>query len=137
MNKLKTTLKQLGIALMLQFVLYGVQFLHIPVCYMPHPEASHVNTFIIYSTTIVIVLFGQIFLVKNIWCWIVTFLIYPILVKIYHPKDLYGIGYDGYVISFNENFDIIFLATLILIIEILACIVANVLRWWKGRKSSK
>lgn len=137
MNKLKTTLKQLGIALMLQFVLYSVQYILIPTCYMPHPQATDIHAFILYSTTILIVLLGQLFLVKNIWCWIVTFPIYPMLVKIYHPNNAYGIGYDGILISFAENFTIIFLAALILITEILVCIVANMLRWWKGRKSSK
>lgn len=127
MKNTKEVQKKLGIALVLQLLVYALQFIIIPVFYYPHPMEQTAGTVILCITTIVMVWIGTTYLLKRIWYWIVSFPIYPFLIKLYHPKDAYGIGYDGYLISFTENFDIIFISLFIIIVEILTCIVVKVL----------
>ena len=115
-------------AIVLQSLIYILQYLLIPIVYLPHPMDQTACTLILFFTTIIILFFGQLFVVKNTWCLIISFPIYPLLIKLYHPKDAYGIGYDGFLISFNESFDIILLSLFIFIIEIITCILVKLIQ---------
>ena len=128
MKTTKEIVKKIVYAIVLQTLIYILQYLLIPIIYIPHPMDQTACTLILFFTTIIIIFFGQLFVIRNTWCWIISFPIYPILIKLYHPTDAYGIGYDGFLISFNENFYIILVSLFILIVEVVACIFVKLIQ---------
>jgi hypothetical protein len=64
------------------------------------------------------VTFAALFLfAKRSWMMLICFLLYPILVKIYHPSYIYGIGYGGFLVAFDENFVIIVWSIVVFLTE--------------------
>jgi hypothetical protein len=116
-------LKAIGLGFLLQFVLYLIQYVGIPYLYIPHPGNQVASTIIICVTSIIVGFFGFYFLMDRSWYWILSIPFYPLLVKMYHPKNIYGIGYDGYLISLHENIGIFVWSVVVLLIQLIEYLI--------------
>lgn len=129
MDKLKRLGIKLGYALLFQILLYIIHFILAPsvLGYKTYIVLEFFDIF--YISTVVITFLGQFYLVKSICCWIVTIPIYPVLIHAYHPKYIYDIGRPNGIIHKDTNVDIIVITLVTLVIELLVCIMTNIIRF--------
>ena len=98
-------------------------------------HAMH-NMFLGISTFIIVVI-GQSLFVKKILSWIINLPIYSILVLIYHPKEIYGIGYRGHSLINVTEIDVLAWSIFLLGIEIFSCVLVNVFIYIKKKAQIK
>lgn len=128
MDKLKKFLTKFGYALAFQVILYVIHFLLAPLV-VGHNNYYDIEIKIIFFITAVVVTFlGQFFVVKNIWCWILSIPIYLVLIYAYHPEHIYDIGRPNGFMYVDENLDVFLTAVVALVLELLVCIVTNIIR---------
>lgn len=81
------------IPILMQMILYIIQFVIIPSIIDIYPSDVHRHFLIIAVTTMVVSLIGMILFSCYFRYWVLGGLIYFILVNIYHPTYIYGIDY--------------------------------------------
>ncbi len=79
--------------IILQLILYITQYIFIPQFIDIYPSDVHMHLIIICSTTFLIAVVGMMCFSDCFRKWLLGWLIYTVLVYIYHPTYIYGIGY--------------------------------------------
>jgi hypothetical protein len=95
---------------------------------MPHPTDQAACTLIVCVTTAILSFGGSYFWVDKMRYWIFSFPLYPILIKIYHPQNIYGIGYDGFLVSFHENVGITIWTVIVLLTELIIYAIVKLIK---------
>lgn len=95
--------KNFGIVFLTQIMLYFIQYIVMPSIFILNPAQTTFNSILLLISTILVLFVSVYYYTDRILYWAASFFVYPILVKVYHPNFAYGIGYDGFLISFNEN----------------------------------
>lgn len=115
--------------MMCQFFLYSLQYIIIPLVYMPHPTVGSKNSFlmILAITTSIIVILGRHLGIDKLKFWILSIPVYPMMIYVYHPKEIYGIGYSGEFDLLNQNWDIFFITVVILGVETITWLLYKLL----------
>lgn len=126
MKKDKAKLKIIAIAMVFQLIIYVVQYILLPVVYVPKPYDESSCYLVLGFSTFIIVFVGQMLFVKKVYGWICSFFIYPMLIVIYHPAEIYGIGYRQHSLINLVEFDIFLVTTFVLCIELVACILVSI-----------
>ena len=102
-----------------QVVLYVIQFFLLPAIIHIYPtDASRQSIALIFTTAVTTVLFG--IHTRKILFWLLSFILYILLVVLYHPDYLYGIGYGMFAAPI---FSIIPLCALVLIVELASLLI--------------
>lgn len=102
-----------------QVVLFIIQFFLLPVIIHIYPsDAARQSIALVLTTAVTTVLFG--FHARKIIYWLLSYLLYILLVILYHPDYLYGIGYGMFAAPI---FSIIPLCALVLIVELAALLI--------------
>ena len=122
--------KKIVIALGLQFGIYLLQYVVIPMVYKPMPNDEWEPLFVILISTVIVVLIGQYIGINKIYMWLLSIPLYPLLVKVYHPEYIYAIGYDSGFFDFRkfENFMILYYTAFVLLFEVCTCSVIFIKR---------
>lgn len=93
--------KKLIYVLLFQLMIYIMLFIISPRLFSLHPSDSSSSFIIISLTATVISLIGIIFFVDQIRYWSIGIPVLWGLIMLYHPQNIYGIGYNsGIGISF-------------------------------------
>ena len=124
------TMKKLLASLISQLTIYVVQFLLLPAVVHIYPSDSHRNFMAISITTAVISIVGMLLFSDQLRFWLGTIVIYAILVLIYHPDNLYGIGYGMFA---NDIISIVVLTFNVMAVQIVCWIVVKTVKmvFWK------
>ncbi|MDD5934662.1 MAG: hypothetical protein PUC65_03715 [Clostridiales bacterium] len=137
MNLKNEKLKKFIICCIFQIMIYIFQFLIRPLFYRPDPMGRLACTIILYSSTFLFVFFGQLFFIKKVWCWILSFPIYPSLIFLYHPKNVYEIGYEGGFSVVSTEIHILVLSVIIFGIEMATCLLVGIISFIRKRMKQK
>ena len=83
--------KQIIQPILLQIVLFLIQFVIIPSFYYISPYDTARCLVVIISTTSLVLVFGMI-KYKRLLGWLLGLIVYGVLIMLYHPNNIYGIG---------------------------------------------
>lgn len=108
-------------------VLYLIQFLLLPLIINKMGNEIWVAFFL---STILCSVIGIIFLSDKLYCWLISDIVYLILMFLYHPEGAYGIGMRGLDLgaeaqSYYNRAD----AWFVIIILFICAIIIQVLIW--------
>lgn len=135
MNKKKDIVKRITIALVFQIMIYVVQYVLIPFVYEPKPYDENACYLVLGLSTFIVTLIGQAFFIKKIYGWVCSLFIYPVLVLIYHPTEIYGIGYRGHALIVVTEIDVLVWTIFVLGVELLTCIIVYIVNFIKKKKT--
>ena len=133
MNKSNKLIK----ILILMLIMYIIDFLIAPnVFKSQYPNDIGART-ILYTSIIVSSIIGMIAISNNIVYYILGDILYYILIFIYHPRGVYGIGWDGiFPRVYNEEiipFQIAIIIIFLLIVQIVISIVVKIIKVIRNR----
>lgn len=97
-------------------LLYIIQYIILPHIIIIYPSDVERVYLTIILSTLLIVLPTMAFLADRFRYWLIFLLLYPILVVLYHPANIYGIGYGMFSIGLLT---IVFLTIAVLLTEFL------------------
>ena len=117
-HKDKNILRGIIVSSIVQFALFFLQYVILPAIYTIYPSDAEqiLNAISIssISTYIAAMSFNKKIKLRY---WIFSFPVYVIATSIYHPQNIYGIGYGMFGIPW---FTIVFLALVVFVCEILS-----------------
>ena len=116
---------------LLQILLYFVQFIFIPSIYYISPYDIMRSFALLIITVCSITTLGMKMVSSNLGGWLLGLGVYTFLVIGYHPNNLYGIGNGMF------DFDIIAISIIIiltLVLQLLIWIILGVYAKWSKRK---
>ena len=83
--------KQIIQPILLQIALFLIQFVIIPSVYYISPYDTARCLVVIISTTTFVLIFGMV-KYKRLLGWLLGLIVYGVLIMLYHPNNIYGIG---------------------------------------------
>lgn len=121
-------MKKIIALLISQITIYLIQFLLVPIVIHIYPSDLHGNFVAICTTTAIITIAGMLMFTDKLRLWLNTIVIYAILVFIYHPNHLYGIGYGMFT---NNSIQIVVLIFTVIVIQMVCWIFVKCLKLLK------
>ena len=137
MNKGK---KLIQITILL-IVIYLIDFIIAPnILKSQYP--NDIGAAIIYYVSIIgSAIIGMIVVSNNIFYWIVGDIVYCLLIFLYHPKGIYGIGLSGILETHyresNVPFHILIQFILFVVIQLIICGLVQIIKIIKNKKTLK
>ena|GEM_PF-2159034 len=95
--------KKMFLALTFQIAIYILLFVLFPI--FPQyirPSSSIYNNLIISSTSALVSIVGIIFFVDKVRFWFMTTPILWLLIVLYHPKHIFGLGWSSDTLNFDN-----------------------------------
>ena len=87
--------RNLLMVILLEFVLYAIQFLIIPITCNNVIGRGNEGIAVLCFTTVLITVAGMLVFLDKMSFWLFGILIYTLLIFLYSPKGAYGIGISG------------------------------------------
>ena len=122
--------------------LYLIQFIVIPMFYLP---SSNEGTFILILSTIIILIIAMLLISDKLRYYLLSDILYIVLLFIYHGKGLYGIGMRGMNLDGMQSFyerksapiGILIMAGVVLILQVSAWIILKIFKYIYNRRKNK
>ncbi len=89
-----------------------------------YPSDFEKNITVLIITTASIALMAMIIYPNSLLIWIASFILYPILVILYHAPGSYGIGYGMFAFV---GFSVVFISMIVLVTEIITWSIIYIL----------
>lgn len=99
-----------------QMIIYGIQYWIIPNIITVYPSDFEKNIMILVFTTFFITTIMMLLDSCSLLQWGLSFFVYPILILLYHPNYVYGIGYGIFAIDWIS---ILFISIIVFGVEVI------------------
>lgn len=97
-------------------IIYGIQYWIIPNIITVYPSDFEKNIMILVFTTFFITTIMMLLDSCSLLQWGLSFFVYPILILLYHPNYVYGIGYGIFAIDWIS---ILFISIIVFGVEVI------------------
>ena len=137
--------KQLLSVILCGVCLYLIQFLLIPAISFDLVTGNHEMIVVLFLSTVIVTTIGVIFFSDRLRYWLLSLLIYVILIFLYSPPYAYDIGMtrltlDGLTSRYDPDFryfGILLIAFLVLFLQSGICLIAKLIRSWQKKQAAK
>ncbi len=120
-------------------LLYMLQFIVIPIFYFP---TSNEGTGILIISTVLLTVTGMFIISDKLYYWLISNILYSILIYFYHPKGAYGVGMFGLFEASTYSWDvvpfsIVILTILLIIVQFAVWIVVKIIKYTFRKSKQK